>query len=180
MNTVSAVSGDSAVVISTTEIVCIDLPTRAIRWRKPGSFQGSPAISNGWVYGIQDKRVTSFSLAAGDPGPVATVPETITSGQPLLLMDHLFVAGEANTYVIDRATSSVIRTLPGGGLLSFADGHLLVAGTDGTLRSWYACGRLEFVGELPPVFANDRGDDSLVDVSFILSNPEGYQNPMVE
>jgi hypothetical protein len=168
--TISAISGDSAVVTSNTEILCIDLPTREIRWGESGNFQGSPAISAGWVYVIQDKTVVSYDLTTGAAGPVVTLPETIISGQPLLVMDYLFVASAQNTYVVDRATSTIVRTLPGGGLLSFADGHLLAAGTDGILRAWRAT-VLEFVSAPPPIIANDRADDSLLDLAALLVDP---------
>ncbi|MES2438461.1 MAG: hypothetical protein V4584_05325 [Verrucomicrobiota bacterium] len=173
MNTVSAISGDSAVVISTTEIICIDLPSRSIRWRKTGAFQGSPAISDARVYGIQGNKVVSYSLITGEEAPAITVPETISSGQPLLIMDYLFVASPLNTYVINRATAAVVQTLPGGGLLSFARAHLFAAGTDGILRAWYAGKSLEFASDPPPVIANERADDSQLDLAAIVSDPDG-------
>lgn len=149
MNTVSAVSGNSAVVFSTTEMVCIDLASRSIRWRRAGAFHGSPAISGGRVYGIRGQAVESFSLADGTPGPVVTLPAAIVSQQPLLLMDRLVVATETNTYLIDPANSALVRTLPGGGLLSYSQGYLLVAGANGQLRAWYANGAPEFSAEFP-------------------------------
>jgi hypothetical protein len=172
MDNISAISGDSAVVIRSSEMVCIDLPSRSIRWRKPGTFQGSPAISGGRAYGIQDKKVVSFALADGVAGPVATVSETITSAQPLLVMDYLFVASATKIFVIDRADSSVVQTLAGGGLLSFAQGHLLAAGTDGVLRAWLAANRMSLPTDLPPIVANNRADDSQLDLGALLVDPE--------
>ncbi len=159
-NTISAISGETAVVINSAEIVCIDLPSRSIRWRKTGSFTGSPAVAGGRAYAIQGKTVASYSLSDGSAGPVATVPETIVSEQPLLLMDHLFVASSAKTHIIDPSTSTLVNTLTGGGLLSYSNGYLLAAGTDGNLRAWYAKGALEFSPDLPEtIYAGDKGSD---------------------
>jgi glutamine cyclotransferase len=168
MNSVAAVSGDSAIVISTTEIICIDLPSRSIRWRKSGAFQGSPAMAGEWVYGIQDTKIVSYSLADGTQGPVVTVPETIISGQPLVVMDYLFVAGAVSTYVIDRATSTVVKMLPGGGLLSFGQGRLFAAGADGTLRAWTTGQSMEFSYDPSPIVANAAADDSWLDLGTMI------------
>ncbi|RYD27166.1 MAG: hypothetical protein EOP87_21590, partial [Verrucomicrobiaceae bacterium] len=173
MDTVSAVSGDSAVVVSTTGIICIDLASRSIRWKKTGNFRGSPAIAGGRAYASQEKAVASYSLTDGAAGPLIKVPETIVSGQPLVLMDHLFVASETKTYVISLATSSVVETLSGGGLLSFANGHLLAAGMDGILRAWYAEGGLDFISAPPTVVANGKADDSKVDLESFVVDPSG-------
>lgn len=174
MNTVSAVSGDSAVVISTTEIVCIDLPSRAIRWRRTGAFLGSPAISNGRTYAIQGSKIVSFSMVDGAAGPEVTVPAPIISAQPLLVMGHMFVASSTNTYVVDLATSAVTRTLTGGGLLSYSQGYLLAAGTDGTLRAWYANGAPEFTADLPVAI---NAGDAAADLRLNLSNYLGQPDP---
>ncbi len=163
---VAAVAAGSAVVVSASDIVCIDLPSRSIRWRQAGNFTGTPAISNGRTHAIQGGTVVSFSLADGTPGPAVTVPATIVSGQPLLVMEHLFVASASHTYVVDLATSAVVRTLAGGGLLSYSNGHLLAAGNDGTLRSWFANGAPEFTADLPvSINAGDAAADFQINLT---------------
>ncbi|MEO5716690.1 MAG: PQQ-binding-like beta-propeller repeat protein [Luteolibacter sp.] len=170
---ISAVSGNTAVVINTTEMVCINLVSRSIRWRHGGTFTGTPAIAGGRVYGIQDKSVVSYSLTDGTPGPVVSIPGTIVSAQPLLLMDYLFVASASNTYMIDRATSTIFQSFTGGGFLSFAQGRLLAAGTDGTLHAWSAATHLMFFAQPPPVVASATAGGSQLDLAEWMVDPDG-------
>lgn len=166
MGTVCAVSGNSAVAFSTTEIVCIDLVSRSIRWRHAGRFNGSPAIADGRVYGIRDRALESFSLADGSPGPALTFADSLVSEQPLLLMDQLVVASAANTYVIDPVTMTLVRTLPGGGLLSYSEGYLLVAGRSGLLTAWYANGAPDFAEDFPQeIDAGEAAEADRIDLA---------------
>lgn len=163
---VSAISADSAVIAGYSEIVCIDLPSRSIRWRRAGNFTGTPAISNGRTYAIQGANVLSYSLTDGNPGPTVTVPATIVSGQPLLVMEHLFFASATNTYMVDLASSAIVRTFSGGGRLSYSQGYLLAAGNDGMLRAWYANGAPEFTASLPvTINAGDAAPDFQINLT---------------
>lgn len=158
-SSVAAVKGDSAVVASLQEMACIDLPSRSIRWRKPGRFFGSPAIAGGLVYGVQDRKILSYSLADGSEGLSAELPETIGSTQPLVLMDYVLVASATQTYVLDSATLSTVRILPSGGQLSYSNGYLITSGRNGLLRAWYANGAPEFITPVPLIAVGGAASD---------------------
>ncbi|MCF7732603.1 MAG: cadherin-like beta sandwich domain-containing protein [Akkermansiaceae bacterium] len=143
MNTVSAVSGDSAAVFSTTELVCIDVPSRSIRWRLAERFVGSPAISDGRVFGILGNTVRSYALADGAPGVVyqtdAAAPNnSALLDQPIVFNDRLVVANSSRTWIFNLEDGELLQTLDAGGRLSYSNGYLLVAGSDGTLRAFQA------------------------------------------
>jgi alpha-tubulin suppressor-like RCC1 family protein len=137
MNTVSAVSGNSAALISTTELICIDLQSRSIRWRVPAAFRGSPGIADGRVFAIQGNAVRSYSLADGSPALVYQADATLVD-QPILFNDRLAISSEAKTWIFNLQDGTLLQTLNAGGRLSYSNGYLLAAGNDGTLRAFIA------------------------------------------
>ncbi len=143
MYTVPAVAGNSAVIISTTELICVDLPTRSIRWRVSATHRGSPGIADGRVFAIQGNTVRSYSLADGSAGPVYQTYSGTGSGdslvdQPVLFNDRLAISSEARTWIFNLADASLLQTLNVGGRLSYSNGHLLAAGNDGVMRAFAA------------------------------------------
>jgi alpha-tubulin suppressor-like RCC1 family protein len=137
MNTVSAVSGNSAALISTTELIGVDLPTRSIRWRVPAAFRGSPGIADGRVFAIQGNAVHSYSLADGTPDSIYQGEGTLLD-QPILFNDRLAISSEAKTWIFNLPDGKLLQTLDAGGRLSYSNGYLLAAGNDGTLRAFIA------------------------------------------
>jgi len=143
MNTVSAVTGDSAAVISTTELVCIDLPSASIRWRNPTAFIGSPAIGSKRVFAIKNNAVLSYALADGSPGPVYQTTAEVSSNhrlidQPIIFNDRLAISNKTRTWIFNLEDGQLLQTLNAGGRLSYSDGYLLAAGNDGILRTFRA------------------------------------------
>ena len=140
MNTVAAVAGDSAMVFNNTEVVCIDLPSRSIRWRKTGSFSGSLAIGSGRTYVIQGTSVRSYAVADGAPGPVFQTTGTVGGliEQPMVFNDRLLISNPAKTWIFNLASGQLLQTLNSGGRLSYSNGYLLAAGSDGVLRAFIA------------------------------------------
>ena len=143
MNTVSAVSGESAAVISTTELVCIDIASRSIRWRIPASFTGSPAIASNRVFAIQGKTVRSFALADGSPDVAYQTDTTTSNGsglisQPIVFNDRLVISNETKTWIFNLDDGRLLQTLDAGGRLSYSEGYLLLAGNNGILRAFRA------------------------------------------
>jgi alpha-tubulin suppressor-like RCC1 family protein len=137
MNTVSAVAGNSAALISTTDLICVDLPTRSIRWRVRATYSGSPGIANGRVFAIQGNAVRSYSLADGAPGLVYQADAALLD-QPILFNDRLAISSEAKTWIFNLEDGVLLQTLNAGGRLSYSNGYLLAAGNDGVLRAFIA------------------------------------------
>jgi alpha-tubulin suppressor-like RCC1 family protein len=140
MYTVSAVSGDSAALISATELLCVDLPTRGVRWRLPGTYRGSPGIADGRVFAIQGNAVRSYALADGSPDVIyqTDAPSSSLIDQPILFNDRLVISNEFKTWIFNLADGTLLQTLGAGGRLSYSNGYLLAAGNDGTLRAFIA------------------------------------------
>ncbi|OYV07356.1 MAG: hypothetical protein CFE26_01460 [Verrucomicrobiales bacterium VVV1] len=143
MSTVSAVSGDSAALISTTELLCVDLPTRSIRWRVPSVHRGSPGIADGRVFAIQGNAVRSYALADGSPGLVyqttsGTGSNDLLIDQPILFNARLVISSESRTWIFNLQNGVLLQTLTVGGRLSYSNGLLLAAGNDGVLRAFAA------------------------------------------
>jgi autotransporter-associated beta strand protein len=145
-----AVRSGCAVLASQTALSCVDLNTRALRWQTAGAFRSLPAIAGGRAYASQSTAVRSYALADGTPGPVyqttATTGAPLTS-QPVILHDRLIAASAATTWVFNLADGTLLQTLAGGGNLSYANGFLLVAGNDRTLRAFRATPQPELAVE---------------------------------
>lgn len=140
MNTVSAVAGNTAAISSTTELICVDLSTRAIRWRVPGAHLGSPGIADGRVFAIQGNAVRSYSLADGSPNVTyqTDASSSTLTQQPILFNDRLVIASETKTWIFNLQDGALLQTLNAGGRLSYSNGYLLAAGNDGVLRAFIA------------------------------------------
>ena len=142
-NTIAAVSGDAAAVCSNTQLVCIDILSRSVRWRTAASFGGSPAISSGRVFAIQGNAVRSYALADGAPGVVYQTNASNTYGsyllsQPIVFNDRLVISNEMKTWVFNLSDGTLLQTLDAGGRLSYSNGYLLLAGGDGVMRAYQA------------------------------------------
>ncbi|MEO0018016.1 MAG: hypothetical protein RLZZ522_1299, partial [Verrucomicrobiota bacterium] len=88
MNTVPAIAGNTAAIITTTELIAVDLPSRSIRWRVPAAHRGSPGIADGRVFAILGTAVHSHALADGSPGVVYQTG--VTGYDPLVDQPILF------------------------------------------------------------------------------------------
>jgi hypothetical protein len=78
------------------------------------------------------------------------------TGQPLVLNDHWLVTNADQTWVFQRATGTVVQTLPHGGSASYAGNRLFLAGSDGLLRAYLANAAPAFTPDMPATI--DAGD----------------------
>ncbi|WP_193211579.1 PQQ-binding-like beta-propeller repeat protein [Luteolibacter marinus] len=176
---IPAFQGNSVVTVCREGICCFDLQTRAVRWRIEGIFSGSPAVAGDRAFVIRGQRVESFRLSDGQVQKVFEAGATITSGQPLLLQDHLAIATAGETFIFDRSTGDPVQSLPIGGLLSYADGHLLIAGPDGVLRAYFANAAPTFSPEIPTAInAGAAAADLLLDLTPFASDPDPADRPV--
>ncbi|MDB4438304.1 PQQ-binding-like beta-propeller repeat protein [bacterium] len=128
-------------------ILCVDLESNSIRWRTPQAnndtpdnrrFTNVPAMFGDTIFGIAGNLVVALDLETGTEKFTFDAGETITSGQPLILNDHLFVSSSSETKIFNLETRELSQTLPVGGLLSYSNAYLSVAGTGGEVYSYFA------------------------------------------
>jgi len=173
MNTVCAVSGNSAAVLSSTKITCIDIDQHTIRWQHEVAASGSPAIADGTVFAIVGDQVRTWDLENGTSGPAFQAPETLASEQPLLLNDYLIVASNSSTFVFDRNSTELVQTLSGGGKLAYSGGYLLATGTEGKLRAYFANAAPAFDDTMPTrINAGDAAGDMTLPLGEHASDPD--------
>ncbi|MDA1005282.1 MAG: PQQ-binding-like beta-propeller repeat protein [Verrucomicrobia bacterium] len=170
-----AVGEDSALVIVSGALVCIDTRTREVRWRVENQYTGVPAIYDGAVYAIRPQGVTACSLADGSIIKTFSTPQTaVASKQPLLLNDHLLVSGADTTWVFRLDSGELVHLIPAdGGGLAYSAGHLLVTGNDGTLQCFFANGAPVFSAEVPRTAdANAAADPMTIRLGPFVGDPD--------
>lgn len=140
------------------ELVCIDLDARSVRWRVAGDYTGTPAVADGIVYAIRDSRTVAAHRAA-DGAALGVFLTGATTGapslqpQPLVTNDQLISALGTGTYIFNRYSYSLQQTLPHFGPPSLADGHLVIAGSNGVVASYARPPAVAFSppgGQFPP------------------------------
>lgn len=172
---VSASGGGRVVIAAPGGLKCIDPSTREFIWSAEGGFSGSPAVSRGQVFGISGDRIRSFAL---DTGAELASYDTgagiaLTSGQPLLLNDHLIVASAEYTHVFHRHTAELLQTLARGGKLAYSEGYLVIAGNDGALHAFFANAAPEFSATMPTnLDAGDTADDLALPLALSAYDPD--------
>ena len=179
------IADDCALVIHSGELLCIDIQTRELRWRRSGQFDGTPAIHNGTTYAIHRDGVTAVSLADGMVTKSYLTPARpnnygVGGQQPLLLNDHLLVSSVNTTWVFRLADGNLVQTIPaGGGILAYSNGHLLVTGGDGslysgnTLHAFRANSAPKFSGDIPrTTVASDAAEPMMLALGSFASDPD--------
>jgi alpha-tubulin suppressor-like RCC1 family protein len=134
---VIAAQGRSAVVVSYNTLNCYDLQSRSLRWKSSATFSGRPAIGDGRVFAIMGDKVVSHALADGAPSIIYQAESGLIE-QPILFNDRLAISSEAKTWIFNLEDGALLQTLNVGGRLSYSNGYLLAAGSDGTLRAFAA------------------------------------------
>jgi len=173
MGNLIAASGDSAVVRTVDDVACIDLTDRAVRWRAAATPRGTPAIADGTVFAISERKVLSWNLEDGTPGAIFPTPQAILSEQPMVLQNHLLVASKDHVFVFDRYSAELVETLDTGGQLAYSNGYLLVAGLKGALQAFFANAAPEFDDTMPVhINAGDAAGDMTIPLGEHASDPD--------
>jgi len=168
-----AASGDSAVVRTVHDVVCIDLTDRAVRWRAEAKPRGTPAIAGGTVFVISERKVLSWNLEDGTPGLAFPTPQAILSEQPVVLRNHLIVASKDHVFIFDRHSAELVETLDAGGQLAYSNGYILVADTKGALSAYFANAAPEFDETMPVnINAGDAAGDMTIPLGEHASDPD--------
>jgi hypothetical protein len=124
-----------AYVIAPPALIAIDTGSDTIAWTAEGSFNGTPAVAGGIVYGIS---AGTLQARDGDTGTLLwTFPgDTALSFPPVVASGYVYVASTKNVYAVDIATHAQGWTDSVGGWLSLAAHKLFVAAVDGTLSAY--------------------------------------------
>jgi len=133
-------------------LICIDLETREMRWKTPAydfqtmendRFGSTPAVFGQTVYAIaqstsSESEIIALDLETGSEKFAMETDQRLISDQPLIVNDFIIAASENKTYIFNLKTQELVQTLPVGGLLSYSNGYLNVAGIDGELSVYFA------------------------------------------
>ena len=135
MNTSPVLAGSLGYVVAPPNLVAIDLSQHAAAWSANASYTGTPAVSNGVVYGTSAGSLVARDAATG--GLLWTfVGDQGLSYPPVVANGYVYVSSPSNVYAVNVATHAQVWTAPVGGWSTVAAGRVLVAGTDGTLRGY--------------------------------------------
>jgi outer membrane protein assembly factor BamB len=135
MNTSPVFGGSLGYVVAPPNLVAIDLSMHAAAWTANGSYAGTPAVSNGVVYGTSAGSLVARDAATGNL-LWTFVGDQNLSYPPVVANGYVYVSSPNNVYAVKIATHAQAWTAAAGGWVTVAAGRLLVAGTDGTLRGY--------------------------------------------
>lgn len=127
-----------------TNLVAVDLATRAIAWRLAGTYLYTPALANGFVYAVTPTGVEERIAMTGDL--LKFFPVTNVVDQPIVTDDSLIVSAAAGTRIFDLASGALLQVVPAAGRISLADHTLYVARTNGGLEAFGAAVPLQLAG----------------------------------
>jgi outer membrane protein assembly factor BamB len=161
-----AVSGDTLVVTTRTDVHAFDTATGDVRWTRPGLggswFDASPIVANDTVY--LQRGIATHALALADGSRRWRVPTGLPSASaPAVTADTVYVAGD-DTYV--RALSAAagreqwrVKTAARIDCNLSVVGDTVVAGTDaGTILALDATtGTERWRHQLAPEASGDNG-----------------------
>jgi outer membrane protein assembly factor BamB len=165
MNTVAVIRGRHAYLGGNAGLSCIDLTRPRVLWSLPSSFQGSPAVAAGRVFVLDGTDVRAVSAADGSELEIYQTGAAVSKpliGQPLLLNDHLVTCNVDGTFVFRIGTAELVHTIPHGGYPAYSGGYLLLAGSDGVLRAYFANAAPEFSESMPVVVQTAAAAEDLI------------------
>ncbi len=135
MNTSPVFGSSLGFVVTPPNLVAIDLSKHAAAWTANAAYTGTPAVSNGVVYGTSGGSLVARDEATGNL-LWTFVGDQSLSYPPVVANGYVYVSSSANVYAVNIATHAQAWTAAAGGWVTVAAGRLLVAGTDGTLRGY--------------------------------------------
>ncbi|ATC64559.1 hypothetical protein CMV30_11675 [Nibricoccus aquaticus] len=114
-------------------------------WSLTGDFYGPPAVTDTALYIATTNY--PYAIRQIDPATGAitgTIPVTTASIRPPLIVtnDTLIATSNGHTLVIDRATRSILQTIPLGGKISLSNGALIIASEPYSSSHFIACYRV--------------------------------------
>jgi len=136
MDSVLAAADGRLYAVGNDYLASVSIAGKNAAWQKTGPFTYSPAIANGVVYGIYDKRtVRAYRASDGEFLGTFSAP-TDLKWNLIVTDDVLICSSDTAAYIFNLQTYQLQQSLPHGGRPALANGALLLAGMDGVLRSY--------------------------------------------
>jgi kumamolisin len=136
MNCAAPIVNNVAFLNGQTDLTALNVSTHAVVWHITGTFVGTPAVSNGFVYVISGSKLKILNAATGATVSSLETLDTGLSGQPIVASDSVLVSSSTATYLFNLQTGVLVQTLPYGGPASIAGGTIYLAGNDGNIRAF--------------------------------------------
>lgn len=136
MGCAAPIDGGIAFLNSEAALTAINLGTHSQAWSVAGTFTGTPAVNQGVVYVLSGSTVMALSASTGATIATLQTNDSGLAGQPLVAQDAIVVSSSSATYIFNRATGTLVQTIPYGGPVAAAGDVLYIAGGDGTLRAF--------------------------------------------
>jgi Tol biopolymer transport system component/outer membrane protein assembly factor BamB len=137
-DTTPVLAEQTAVVAGCVELDAVNLSTHNVRWTKSGNYAATiPAVVDGEIYALnggtlEAQRLSDGALLWGFAG------DGNLKNAPVVAGGYVYIASEANTYVLNRTTHQVEWQTDHGGWLAIADGFLYIAQPDKTMYAYRA------------------------------------------
>lgn len=128
-------SDGTAFLVGASSVYAFEVKTKRLLWQAGAKVTLPPAVAEGLALLIEDGVLTARDAKTG----ALTWTASSTNGlnqAPIAAHGFAYVASPTDTYAVSLATGAVVWQELGGGPLSIGNGHLLVAGNDGILRSY--------------------------------------------
>jgi len=136
MDRVAAIGGGAAYVInngpSSRQLIAVDLASRSVKWQVDGTFTVSPAVADNTVYALDGTALRAYAADTGSEQWSFNAGETLL-GAPVVTASEVYIASQAQTWVIDRTTHLATWQVNKGGWLTVANNQLFIAQQDGKL-----------------------------------------------
>jgi hypothetical protein len=131
MNRVSALAGNRAFLIGNPDLYSVDLANGSTAWSVSGSFSGSPAVANGVVYAATSGGVNAYDAATGAFLRTYASSASITSPQPIVTGDAMFVTTSTETLIYHLGSGAILQRIPRTGSIAVADGAIYITPSTG-------------------------------------------------
>ena len=116
-------------------LTCIDLVNRVAAWQVPGSYVGTPAISNGVVFAASPTAYAVEARNASDGSLLRSYnvsPSSYFSGHhaPIVTDDLLIVPNSLDTRIFGRYDGELLQTIPLAGEVAVSDDAIIISADD--------------------------------------------------
>lgn len=126
MGRTGAAVGNRLYVTSPAGLHAIDTTGFTLAWTSPGTANGTPAADAAEVYAFAGGTLRAVRAADGQLLASRDLGEPLLE-QPHLTDDAVVVTSSASTFILERGTLALRRTLPIGGRAVLAGGALFLA-----------------------------------------------------
>jgi len=170
MNSVAVAHENRIYLVGNHYLAAVSIATGAEAWRKSHPFKYAPAVANGVVYAIFDKKSVRAYRASDGEFLGTYAADTELKWNVIVTDDVLVCSSDTKTYVFNLANFQVLQTLPHGGPASISNNRLFLAGQDGVMRAYRFAGAEPFPNLVFPQFVNGAAGSTANRTRIILRN----------